>query len=119
MTGARAGDMGESTWTGPLWTAPVSEVWQALLVRAELPECPPGNACASAWCRSNRQRAAHPTAGWASRKAAKVAKARMRERRAWSIAGIKVTGGRTGGQATVAPDILTRSPRLSLIEASQ
>jgi hypothetical protein len=73
--------MGESTGAGSLWTALVSVVWQALLLRAELPGVLPGIACASAWCPWNRQSAAHPTTGWASRKAARVVRAKPRERR--------------------------------------
>src|SRR5439155_20066369 len=66
---------------------PGSLVWQALVLRAELPGLVPGIACAPAWWLWKRQSAAHPTTGWASRKAAKVARAKPRERRVWSIGG--------------------------------
>ena len=84
MTAAHAGAMGESGWIGSRWTVPVLVVWQAPVPSVEFP---PVSACAPAWWVPNRQSAAHPTTGWATRKAVRVAKAKPRERRAWSIEG--------------------------------
>jgi hypothetical protein len=81
MIGADAGAIGERTWSGGGCTAPVALVWQTLLVRAALPRSMADIVCALARCRSKRQSAAQPTAGWAKKNAAKVARARWRRTR--------------------------------------
>jgi len=106
ITGARAGTMGESAWTGLWWSASATPVWQALPPVAADPPIP-AIWCWS-WCRWIRHRAAQPTAGWARRKAARARKANRRERKAWSI---RAKGNPNRGSRAAAPPLAPSEAR--------
>jgi hypothetical protein len=81
--------MGERTWSRSCWTAPALLVWQLVPEKDRFPPLMEGIACATALCRLKRQSAAQAAAGWANRKAARVARAKHGERRAWGIRGVR------------------------------
>ena len=87
MISARAGAMGERSWSGPCRTALVLAGWQSVLSSVAPPRSTPAIACAPAWCRSSRQSAEHHAAGWASTKAARATRTKPRERRTRGIDG--------------------------------
>lgn len=81
MTATGVGSIAERGWIRSRWAVPTLLAWQASAPTVELLRSMPAIACAPALWAPKKQSATQPTTGWATRKATRVVRARLRERR--------------------------------------